>query len=299
MDKLINSIKKDFTTTTLVLIPVAIAINIIIGEIVVLLKLPVYLDSIGTILVGVLAGPIAGLITGVLANLIWGYLLPAPIGTTTIGPFAITAGVIGLLAGIWGQLGLFRPRRQAAGRSIAGAIVAAVLVIGLAFYTYSRAYASATDFQNNTGFDPTVIDQSRVFFLLIMFAFVALISWALVLRRDVGAVYAIGAGLVTGIAAALVSAPIAAVVFGGVTGSGTDLVVAAFRAAGDSLIASTLKQGLLSDPLDKMITSFVVFLIVGNLSTRVVARFPNGDKLVQLDEPAPELPAASSPLPPH
>ena len=54
--------------------------------------------------------------------------------------------------------------------------------------------------------------------------------------------------------------------------------MAAFRAGGDSLYQATLKQGLLSDPLDKMITSFVVFFIVGSLSSRFVARFPNGEK---------------------
>ena len=47
---MLEKIKKDFTTMTWVLIPVAIAINIAIGQIVVLLKLPVYLDSIGTVL---------------------------------------------------------------------------------------------------------------------------------------------------------------------------------------------------------------------------------------------------------
>ena len=159
-------------------------------------------------------------------------------------------------------------------------MVAIILVGALAVYTYARAYASPTDFQTNTGFDPTTIDQSRIFFLVILVVFVALIAVALFLRRDVGAVYAIGAGLVTGIVAAIVSAPIAAVVYGGVTGSGTDLLVAAFRAGGDSLVSATLKQGLLSDPMDKMITSFVVFFIIGNLSQRFIARFPNGERLV-------------------
>ena len=56
--------KRSFNTLTLALIPVAIAINIAIGQIIVLLKLPIYLDSIGTVLVGMLVGPIAGLLTG-------------------------------------------------------------------------------------------------------------------------------------------------------------------------------------------------------------------------------------------
>ena len=281
-----NWLSRQFSTRVIVLMPIAIAINIVLGATVQqALKLPIYLDSIGTILVGVVAGPFAGLLTGVLSNLIWGYLLPAPIGTTVIGPFAITAGVIGLLAGLWGRMGLFRSRRGDRS-SIPGAVVAVVLVGALALYTYARAYASPTNFQNITGFDPTAIDQSRVFFLAILVIFVALIAFALFLRRDVGAVYAIGAGLVTGIVAAIVSAPIAAIVFGSVTGSGTDLLVAAFRAGGDSLISATLKQGLLSDPMDKMITSFVVFFIIGNLSQRFIARFPNGERLVPSTPPA-------------
>ncbi len=61
-----------FDTRTIVLIPIAIAINIVLGQTVgAALKIPIYLDSIGTILVGVLAGPIAGALTGALSNLIW------------------------------------------------------------------------------------------------------------------------------------------------------------------------------------------------------------------------------------
>ena len=294
MDLIQRWVARQFTTRVIVMMPVAIAINIVLGASVQQgLKLPIYLDSIGTILVGVLAGPLAGALTGILSNLIWGYVIPAPIGSTVIGPFAITAGVIGLLAGLWGQLGLFRPRKGHV-VSIAGAVVAVVLVAALALYTYSRAYASPDAFNNNVfGNASITMDQSRAFFLVVMVVYVALVASALFLRRDVGAVYAIGAGLVTGIAAAVVSAPISAVVYGGVTGSGTDALVAAFRAGGDSLYQSTLKQGLLSDPMDKMITSFVVFFIIGSLSRRFVARFPNGEKAIEgapdsQPEPEPE-----------
>ena len=55
-------------TRTLVLIPASIAINIALGSTVQqVLKLPIYLDSVGTVLTGVLAGPIAGLLTGAFA----------------------------------------------------------------------------------------------------------------------------------------------------------------------------------------------------------------------------------------
>ncbi len=290
MDHIRRWVARQFTTRVIVLMPVAIAINIVLGYTVQSgLKLPIYLDSIGTILVGVLGGPIPGLVTGALSNLIWQYA-PGIGSGSQIGPFAITAAAIGLLAGFWGQLGIFRPRRGRA-LNVVAAVLAVVLIGTMALYTYGRAFSSPDQFASATFKDAQFFDQSRLFFLAVMLVFVGLVAWALVLRRDVGAVFAISAGLFTGIVAAIISAPIYAFFYGGLSGSGTDAIVAAFRAGGDSLYQSTLKQGLLSDPIDKMITTFVVFVIVGNLSRRFVARFPNGEKVL-----GPEAePAAISP----
>ena len=81
-----------------------------IGALIVALRLPIYLDSIGTVLVGALAGPWAGALTGLLANLIWS-ILPVPGGAgPTIAFFAPVAGVIGLMAGFWAARGVFRLR---------------------------------------------------------------------------------------------------------------------------------------------------------------------------------------------
>jgi energy-coupling factor transport system substrate-specific component len=190
-------VARQFTTRVIVLMPVAIAINIVLGYTVQsVLKLPVYVDSIGTILVGCVAGPLPGALTGILSNLIWQYA-PGIGPGSQIGPFAITAGVIGLLAGVWGQLGLFRPRRGHA-LNIVAAVVAVVLIGVMALYTYGRAFESPDQFANATFKDPSVFDQSRLFFLGVMVVFVGLVAWALVLRRDVGAVFAISAGLFTG-----------------------------------------------------------------------------------------------------
>lgn len=258
-------------TRTLVLIPVAIALNIVLGSTVQqALKLPIYLDSLGTILTGVLAGPLAGLVTGALTNLIWAYALPAPVAAPTAGPFAITAAVIGLLAGIWGRLGFFRSRRSLEPGALVAAIGIALAVAFVVMYTFARAYTSLT-----------ALSLSEGVFLLVIAAYVALAAWALFGRRDSGAVTALAAGLVTGLVAAVVSAPIAAYVFGGVTGFGGDAVIAAFRAAGDSLYQATLKQGLLSDPLDKMIEFLLAFLVLAALPRRLVARFPNGERILQ------------------
>ena len=61
---MLDNIKKEFSTRTLVLMPIAIVINIVIGELTTRLKVPIYLDSIGTVLVGAIAGPWAGALTG-------------------------------------------------------------------------------------------------------------------------------------------------------------------------------------------------------------------------------------------
>ncbi len=56
-----DRLSRQFSTRVIVLMPIAIAINIVLGFTVqTVLNLPIYLDSIGTILVGVLAGPLAG-----------------------------------------------------------------------------------------------------------------------------------------------------------------------------------------------------------------------------------------------
>src|SRR3954467_4042734 len=133
-----------FSTRVIALMPVAIAINIVIGYTVqTVLKLPVYLDSIGTILVGVLAGPIAGALTGGLANLIWTYVLPAPFHSDYAAPFFIVAVEIGLLAGIFGRLGFFRSRPNTSNQRLAiGGAVVVIIVAVIAIYGFLPFYSS-------------------------------------------------------------------------------------------------------------------------------------------------------------
>jgi energy-coupling factor transport system substrate-specific component len=54
----------------LALIPSAVAINLAIGFVVNQLGLPLYLDSVGTVLASALAGPLAGVITGLVSQLV-------------------------------------------------------------------------------------------------------------------------------------------------------------------------------------------------------------------------------------
>lgn len=62
--------KHRMTIQQLCMIALAIVINVVGGQIALALHLPIYLDSIGTILIGVTLGPWLGLIPGLLGGLI-------------------------------------------------------------------------------------------------------------------------------------------------------------------------------------------------------------------------------------
>jgi hypothetical protein len=291
----IESLSRQFTLRVIVLMPFAIAINIVLGQTVAAaLKIPIYLDSIGTILVGVLAGPVAGAATGALANILWSYVVPPPFQYPPAAAFAVVAAVIGISAGLAGRYGLMRPRpnRPTSQLIIAGVLVGAIIV-GLAWLA-SLGYRAIF----GTELNPLPETDNRLFLVLGYLAVLLVVAailgvFALLFgRRDLTAAYAVVVGVATGIVAALISAPIAAGVFGGVTGAGTDFLVAAFRQAGVDIYAATTGQGLISDPIDKATTFVIVYLITVAMAVRLKARFPQGEQLIEEPEAdAPEGPA--------
>ena len=131
------------------------------------------------------------------------------------------------------------------------------------------------------GKNPSTLFVILAWLIALIFAGVVVGFLALLfVRRDLTVAYVVVGGVLTGVMAALISAPIAAGVFGGVTASGTDFLVVAFRQAGDDIYSATLKQGLLSDPVDKLTTFFVVYLILNAMARRTKARFPQGERLI-------------------
>lgn len=191
--------KRDFSTISLAMIPIAIAINIAIGQLVKALRIPLYLDSIGTVFVGAVAGPWVGALAGLLTNLIWALLFG---DITNTVPYAPVAAAIGFLAGVFSKYGWFK------------------------------------------------------------------VWWKAVLG-----------GAITGVVASLLSAPITFYLFGGVVGTGMDIITAAFRSQGVSMLTANFLQGLATDPLDKAISFFVVYLILRALPERYIDRFSRADDL--------------------
>jgi len=256
-----NSTRRSgLNSTALALIPLAIAINIVIGQLVT--GLPVYLDSIGTVLVGALLGPWMGLLTGVLSNVIWTLLgNPVPIW------FAYVAGVIGLMAGFAGRLGVFqRPSPRWLSAIIGGIFLFGLTLFILMFVNRNPDPTASPPFPNAA----QLIQDNLIIFIIA--TLIGLAAGYFVLKN---AGYAGLAGLITGIVAAIISAQMAAWYFGGVTGSGTDALVAAFRASGAGILDSTLAQGTVSDPFDKMTSFMLVWLIIQAMPQRLLERFPN------------------------
>jgi energy-coupling factor transport system substrate-specific component len=109
------------TTMIIVLIPVAVGINYAGKFFAEALKLPLWLDSIGTVLAAMLAGPIVGGISGAINNIIYGL---------TVGPvsfiYALTSVGIGIVAGLLYKAKMFENAFRAL---ISGLIIAVVATV--------------------------------------------------------------------------------------------------------------------------------------------------------------------------
>lgn len=115
---------------TIALIPIALLLNIVIGQITGSVGIPLYLDTVGTVLIAALAGPIAGMTTGALSSVVWGLFNPAAL------PFAAGSALVGLLAGWAIQRGAFRnPLLTALAGAIIG-IIAGMVAAPVAAFVY-------------------------------------------------------------------------------------------------------------------------------------------------------------------
>lgn len=138
---MLEKIKSNFNTRTWVLIPIAIVINIAVGQIVLQLKLPVFLDSIGTILVAVLCGPWAGALTGALSNIIWGIAIdPGAL------PWWPVAAMIGYMSGRMAQWGFFKSWWKVVVTGFVVALTAAIVGTPIGVYLFGGITASGSSF---------------------------------------------------------------------------------------------------------------------------------------------------------
>ncbi len=98
--------KREFPIMSLLLIPIGIALNFVIGALAKTLNLPIFLDSVGTILAAVLGGPIVGAVTGFLGVLSISAFAPSAV------VWSLQAAVIGLVTGLLARFGWFKGAKR-------------------------------------------------------------------------------------------------------------------------------------------------------------------------------------------
>lgn len=90
----------------------------------------------------------------------------------------------------------------------------------------------------------------------------------LMARRGFSIVTAVFTGLILSVVAPLIGTPIRIFLFGGLTGSGADLLISALRASGQKIFASTFIGTIASNFIDKIISCVLVALILQPIPSR-------------------------------
>ena len=80
-----KSLKEDFSLMSSLLIPVAVAINFTGSLIVSSLKLPLFLDAIGTVFISLVAGPWVGSVTAIITSIARGGFNPVNLAFLPVG----------------------------------------------------------------------------------------------------------------------------------------------------------------------------------------------------------------------
>jgi energy-coupling factor transport system substrate-specific component len=182
------------TTKQIALMGMLIALNVAIGGLVHVIKLPIFLDAIGTIIAALLLGLIPAVLVGVLSFLIAAVIIN-PVYIYFIGTQAVIAAFAYILAS-----------RFSAFKSIGRVI-------------------------------PT--------------------------------------GIALGVIACVVSAPVIVIVFGGVAGSGRDLITAGLISTGQQIYKAVFLSGAASEPVDKLLQVIAAYYTVKAMPKRVLGQFRN------------------------
>ncbi len=133
--------EKEVNATTIPLIAFGAALNIVVGQAVQLIKLPLYLDSIGTILIACVVGPLAGMLTGAFANLTLGLFF----NYAFIFFIPVTL-VIGAFSGFAARIGVFRRWYTAIPTGLLQGVLSAIASAPIAAFMFGGVTMGGTDF---------------------------------------------------------------------------------------------------------------------------------------------------------
>lgn len=192
------SIKTDFSMLAILIIPIAVAVNFVGGQLASILKLPMYLDTIGTIFSAMLCGPWVGAVAGALTNIVTGIANPVNFAFIPVNI------IVGLVVGFLARANMFS-------------------------------------------------NWWKWIISMILMALASIIS----------------------------AAPIAVLVFGGVTGSGTSIITAAAMAAGANIWAAVIGTEGVFTVLDRIISFVISMLVIKVIPPRTLVKFGCGEMYIK------------------
>lgn len=193
-----QGLKYDFSLLSLLLIPVGVSLNVVGYQLSSILKLPVFIDMIGTMMISMIAGPWVGALTGLLGNVVSGMLNPVAIA------YGLASLVVGFISGYFSKW---------------------------RFYT-------------------------NIFGIIFSCFILAIVSAAM-------------AAIVT------------VMLFGGVTGAGTDLITATFLATGKELWNSVMSTNLISGTVNTIINFSVAWIIIKKIPNRFLIKLNYGGPYIK------------------
>jgi energy-coupling factor transport system substrate-specific component len=133
--------QKNITPPVFSLMTVGVAVNLGMGQVVALLKIPLYLDSLGTVVVAALCGIFPAIITGIISN-----LLASALFSPAMMFFIPTMLVIAILAGIFTRGGFFLRWWKSIFAGIIVGISAALVSAPISAYLFGGITLAGTDF---------------------------------------------------------------------------------------------------------------------------------------------------------
>lgn len=130
----VANIKAQFSTKSLVLIPIAVGINLVGGTLASTLKLPLFLDMIGTVLAAALAGPWVAALVGLLTN-----VFLALVANPVYLPYSLVSISVGLVTGFMVRAGFFKTLWGVAITWIATVLVSVVVASTITVLVFGGA----------------------------------------------------------------------------------------------------------------------------------------------------------------
>lgn len=111
-----KKMKEQISAFKICLLALAVCINLVGGQLALTLRLPIYLDSIGTMLVGALCGPVYGMLPNLLSGIIFGM-------TTDI--YSLYFAPVGMIVG-WMSGMMWKKKSSAKWWSVLAALIITV-----------------------------------------------------------------------------------------------------------------------------------------------------------------------------